>query len=76
MEILLILGLAVAFAVRVHFGLGFSFRLYRAFVGSMAAICDRSSVLAPDFSVNEASYAFIAAIIAGMPIMFMTRVIL
>lgn len=76
METLLILSAVVAFAVCVHFGVGFSFRLFRGFVGPMGALCDRSSVSGPDFRANEASYAFIAAIIAGMPIRFMTRVIL
>ena len=76
METLLILSAAVAFAVCVHFGVGFLFQLFRGFVGSTVAICDRSSVSRPDFRANEASYAFIAAIIAGMPTRFMTRVIL
>jgi hypothetical protein len=66
-ETLLILSPAVAFAVCVHFGVGFSFQLFRGFVGPTVAICDRSSVSGPDFRANEASYAFMAAIIAGMP---------
>jgi hypothetical protein len=75
-ETLLILSAAVAFAVSVHFGVVSSFRLFRGFVGPTVAICERSSVSGPNFRANEASYAFIAAIIAGMPIIFMTRVIL
>ena len=75
-ETLQILSAAVAFAVRVHFGVGSSFWLFRGFVEPTVAICDRSSVSGPDFRANEGSYAFIAAIIAGMPIRFMTRVML
>jgi hypothetical protein len=33
-------------------------------------------IIVADLRVNEASYAFIAAIIAGMPMMFITRVML
>jgi hypothetical protein len=40
------------------------------------AILSVSRRFGANSTVNEASYAFIAAIIAGMPIMFMTRVIL
>ena len=76
METLLILGPALAFAVCVHFGVGFSFRLFRGPVGPRIAICDRSSVPGRYFRASEASYAFMAAIIAGMPIRFMTRVML
>ena len=75
-ETLLILSAAVAFVFCVHFGVGSSFRLLRGFVGPTVAICDRSSASGPNFKANEASYTFIAAIIAGMPIMFMTRVML
>lgn len=76
METLLILSAAVAFVVCVHFGVGFSFRLFREFVQPTVAICDRPCILGSDFRANEGSYAFIAAIIAGMPIRFMTRVML
>ena len=75
-EILHLLRPAVAFAVCVPFGAGFSFRVFRGGVGPKVAICDRSSVLAPDVRANEASYAFIAAIIAGMAMMFITQVTL
>ena len=75
-ETLLILSAAVAFAVCVHFGVGSSFRLFRGFVGPTVAICDRSSISGPYFRANEASYAFMAAIIAGMPMIFITRVML
>ncbi|MEO9517791.1 MAG: hypothetical protein ABJG55_18975 [Paracoccaceae bacterium] len=75
-ETVLILGPAVAFAVCVHFGVGSSFRLFRGFEGPTVAVYASSSVSCPDFRANEASHAFIAAIIAGMPMMFMTRVIL
>jgi uncharacterized membrane protein YeaQ/YmgE (transglycosylase-associated protein family) len=75
-ETLLILSAAVASAVCVHFGVGFLFQLFRGFVGSTVAICDRSSISGPYFRANEASYAFMAAIIAGMPMIFITRVML
>ena len=75
-ETRLILCGAVAFAVCIHFGVRSSFRLFRGFAWSTVAICDRSSVLTLDFRANEASYVFIAAIIAGIPMIFITRVIL
>lgn len=76
MEALLTLSAALAFVFCVYFGLRSSFRLFRGFAGSTVAMCDRSSVSGPNFRANEASYALIAAIMAGMPIRFMTRAIL
>jgi hypothetical protein len=45
-------------------------------VGSVVATCDRSGILGANFRATEAAYAFIASIIAGMPMIFITRVML
>ena len=67
METPLIAMPAVVFDVCVRFGVRSSFGLPRWIVGTAVAKCDRSGILGANSSANEAAYALIAAIIAGMP---------
>lgn len=58
------------------FWLGIALSADRMDCGAVVAIRDGLNLGAADFRANEAPYAFIAPIIAGIPMMFMTRVIL
>ena len=76
METRLIAMPTVVLDVCVRFGVRSSFWRARWIGGSVVASRDGSGIFGVNFRANEVSYAFIAAIIAGMPMMFMTRVIL
>ena len=76
METWLIAMPTVVFDVCVRFGVRSSFWRARWIAGSVVATRDGSGIFGVNFRVNEVSYAFMAAIIAGTPMIFMTRVIL
>ena len=76
METLLLVGSMANFYVHRHFGAEPSLRLFWCIVGAVRAIPSLFESLRSNLKANETFYAFIAAIIAGMPIRFMTRVIL
>ena len=76
METRLIVIGKVVFGVCIRFGVRSVFRWQVWIVWLFVAVSDGFGILAADLRANGAPYAFMAAIIAGMPMMFITRVIL
>lgn len=76
METRLIAMPTFVFDVCVRFGVRSSFWRARWIAGSVVATLDGSGIFGANFRANEAAYAFMAAIIAGTPMIFITRFIL
>ena len=76
MGTLLTLVPTLVFDVLVHLAPCRHFGCFEGLWGRGSPLEADPGIFGASFRVNEASYTFIAAIIAGMPIMFITRVIL